>query len=74
MGVMIGVVVGYILGTRAGEEGYEELKSTLKAITSSEEVKDLLTGAFSVLSDVVKSGAEVLSERGSEGPAVRRVA
>ncbi len=74
MGVMIGFVVGYVLGTRAGEEGFEELKSTLKAITSSDEVKDLLTGGFSLLSDVVRSGREVLSERTGEGPAVRRVA
>jgi len=71
---MIGFAVGYVLGTRAGEEGFEELKATLKALTSSDEVKDLLTGGFSLLSDAVKSGREVLSERAGDGPAVRRVA
>ncbi len=74
MGVMIGFMVGYVLGTRAGDDGYEELKATLRSITSSEEVKDLLSGGFSLLSDVVRSGREVLAERTGDGPVVRRVA
>ncbi|MGH9280309.1 MAG: hypothetical protein ACRD12_19695 [Acidimicrobiales bacterium] len=75
MGVIIGFAVGYVLGTRAGQEGYEELRTTLKSITSSSEIRDLLTGGFSVLADVVKSGATTLAERSeTEGRSVRRVA
>lgn len=74
MGVMIGFMVGYVMGTRAGQEGFEELKTTLRSITSSDEVKDLLSGSLSLLGDVLKSGREVLAERTGEGPTVRRVA
>jgi hypothetical protein len=72
---MIGFAVGYVLGTRAGQEGYEELKTTFRSITSSGELRDLLTGGFSVLADAVKSAAATLAERSeAEGPRMRQVA
>jgi hypothetical protein len=48
MGVIIGVVVGYALGTRAGEEGWDELRDAWKVISTSDEVRDLLSGGFSM--------------------------
>lgn len=42
MGVIVGFIVGYVLGTRAGEDGFEELNTTVRSITSSEELKDWL--------------------------------
>lgn len=75
MGVMIGFIVGYVMGTRAGQEGFDELKATLRSITSSEEVRDLVTGGISILGDVLKSGTEALAERSSvESSTVRRIA
>lgn len=75
MGVIVGFIVGYVLGTKAGAEGFEELKGTLKSITSSEELKDLATGGLSILGDVLKTGVGALADRSSgKDPAVRRIA
>lgn len=72
MGVMVGFAIGYVLGTRAGEEGYREMTSALRTITSSGELKELLGGVVSVLADMVKEGAGSLGD-GAEGK-LRRIA
>ena len=48
MGTVIGVVVGYALGTRAGEQGWEEFRESWKVISSSEEVRDLVSAGLSM--------------------------
>lgn len=63
MGVMVGVVIGYVLGTRAGEEGWTELEEAWKVITTSEEVRDLFSGGFSIARDLLGRGTEVLADR-----------
>jgi hypothetical protein len=62
MGVIIGVVVGYALGTRAGEEGWVEFKDAWKVISTSEEVRDLLSAGFSVSRDLIGRGSELLAD------------
>ena len=70
MGAVVGLVVGYILGCRAGEKGYQELKDSWHTITTSEEVKELVSGGFSVLADVAGQGRALLVDRlqGDEEP------
>ncbi len=53
MGTLIGVVVGYALGTRAGEQGWTEFYEAWKVISSSDEVRDLVAGGFSVAKDLL---------------------
>lgn len=72
MGVMIGFALGYVFGTRAGAEGYQEMVSALKTITSSGELKELAGGAISLLGDVLKQGTGALTE-GSDAK-LRRIA
>jgi hypothetical protein len=77
MGVIVGVVVGYALGTRAGEAGWAEFKDAWKVISSSEEVRDLVSAGFSVSRDLLGRATELLSGAlsGSEsGAKLRRAA
>jgi hypothetical protein len=61
MGVLIGVVVGYALGTRAGEEGWTEFYEAWKVISTSEEVRDLVVGGFSVAKSLLGRGSDMLA-------------
>jgi len=72
MGVMIGFLVGYVVGTRSGREGYEEMVTAVRSITTSGELKELLGGAASLLGDVLKQSTGALGE-GAEGK-LRRIA
>jgi hypothetical protein len=67
MGTIIGVVIGYALGTRAGPEGWDEFKQAWKVISTSDEVRDLLSGSLSLGRDLARRGTEVLS-RSVAGP------
>lgn len=67
MGVIIGVMVGYALGTRAGPNGWEGFEDACKAIASSEEVRDLLSGGLSIARDMLGRGSAVLEEVVGEG-------
>ncbi len=70
MGVIVGVVVGYALGTRAGDEGWAEFRDAWKVISTSEEVRDLVSGGFSIARDVMARGTGVLGEiLSGSGPA-----
>jgi hypothetical protein len=61
MGTIIGVVIGYALGTRAGEQGWEEFKEAWKVISTSDEVKDLLAGGFSLGRDLLRRGTDIVA-------------
>jgi hypothetical protein len=61
MGVIVGVVVGYAFGTRAGEQGWQEFKDAWKVISTSEEVRDMVTGGFSIARDLLARGSTVLA-------------
>jgi hypothetical protein len=61
MGVIIGVMVGYALGSRAGSGSWAELEDAWNTITSSEEVRDLVSGGFSMAKDVVTRRADFLA-------------
>jgi hypothetical protein len=63
MGAIVGVVIGYVLGTRAGEKGWEELQEAWHTISTSEEVRDLVSGGLSVAGDLVRRGSALLAER-----------
>ncbi|MCL2396050.1 MAG: hypothetical protein FWC87_15370 [Acidimicrobiaceae bacterium] len=56
MGTIIGVIVGYTLGTKAGEKGWEEFRDAWKVISTSEEVRDLVTGGLSLGRDLLLRG------------------
>ncbi len=60
MGVVIGVMVGYALGSRAGAGSWSELEEAWQTIASSEEVRDLVSGALSMARDLVSHRAELI--------------
>jgi hypothetical protein len=62
MGTVIGVMVGYALGTRAGPDGWQEFRDAWKVIASSEEVRDLVSGGFSIGRDLLGRSFDVLRE------------
>lgn len=63
MGTIIGFALGYALGTRAGEKGWQQLVSSWRAISSSDEVKDMVGGALSTARDLLRRGAGLLADR-----------
>ena len=63
MGAIIGAVVGYMFGTRDGQEGWNEIVDAWKVITTSEEVRDMISGGISALRDVLGRGGEAFAER-----------
>jgi hypothetical protein len=60
MGVIIGVMVGYALGCRAGSEGWADIEDAWHTISTSEEVRDFISGGLSIARDVVGRRAEIL--------------
>jgi hypothetical protein len=62
MGVVIGVLVGYVMGSRAGAESWAEIEDAWQSITSSQEVKDLVSGGLSMAKDMVNRRADLLVE------------
>ncbi|HKE76199.1 MAG TPA: hypothetical protein VKB57_21460 [Acidimicrobiales bacterium] len=67
MGAIVGVVVGYVLGTRAGEKGWEELRDAWETISTSEEVRDLVSGGLSMAGDMVRRASDLVNERLNPG-------
>jgi hypothetical protein len=61
VGVIIGVFVGYILGSKAGAEGWSEVEEAWHTITTSEEVRDLVSGGVSMARDMVERRADVIA-------------
>ncbi len=61
MGVIIGVIVGYALRSRAGPEGGPELEDAWHTIYTSEEVRDLVSGAAEIAGEVLKKRAEIVA-------------
>ena len=61
MGVLVGFVVGYIMGAKAGEKGLEQLTGTLRTLTTSGDLKELISGAAGIVGDAVKSGTKALA-------------
>ncbi len=61
MGVIIGMMVGYALGSRAGSDAWPELEEAWKTIVASEEVRDLVSGGFSIARDLVGRRGELIA-------------
>jgi len=61
MGVVIGVLVGYAFGSKAGSEAWPELEDAWKTIVASEEVRDLVSGGFSVARDLLARRGELIA-------------
>ncbi len=61
MGVVIGVLIGYALGSRAGPDAWTEIEDAWHTIYTSEEVRDLLSGAVSIARDVLENRAEIVA-------------
>ena len=60
---VVGAAVGYLFGTRAGREQYEKIKASAKSALDHPAVKDKVTQAESVISDVVREqGAKVTDQ------------
>ncbi len=66
MGTMMGFLLGYYLGVKAGPKGHEGLQEAWQTITSSEELKDLLTGGFAVARDMARKGGAIVAARLAE--------
>jgi hypothetical protein len=60
MGVVIGVLIGYAMGSRAGAGSWAEIEDAWNSITSSQEVKDLVSGGMSMAKDMVSRRADIL--------------
>jgi hypothetical protein len=63
MGAMVGMVIGYVLGTRAGERGRDELRESWQTISSSQEVRDMITGGAALGAVMLRRGRGMLAER-----------
>jgi len=63
MGAMVGLVIGYVLGARAGERGLEELKESWDTITSSQEVRDMISGGVAIGLGLARRAAGIVAER-----------
>ncbi|MGH9016515.1 MAG: hypothetical protein ACRDY1_02090 [Acidimicrobiales bacterium] len=63
MGAIIGVLIGYLLGVRAGDEGWAEFRESWRVITTSAEVRDLISGGLSIARELAGRGSEVLADR-----------
>jgi hypothetical protein len=63
MAAILGAVVGYIFGTRDGKEGWDEIRDAWKVISTSDEVRDLISGGISMARDVLGRGGEGFAER-----------
>jgi hypothetical protein len=61
VGTIIGVVVGYALGTRAGDDGWTEFRDAWKVISSSEEVRDMVSAGLSMTREFLGRGSEMLA-------------
>ena len=66
MGAIVGVVIGYVLGTRAGEKGWDELRDAWHTISTSEEVRDMVSGGLAMAGDLLARGRSMLAERLAE--------
>lgn len=62
MGAVIGVVFGYMLGTRAGKEGWAQVQDAWGTITSSDEVRDLVTTGLTMARDMAGRSGGILGE------------
>ena len=74
MGVVIGFALGYVFGTKAGREGYEELREAVRAIAESNDVKEVVGAAISVVGDILRAGQGVVSDRPAGTSPLRRIA
>lgn len=75
MATMSGFLIGDDLGVKAGPNGYEEPQQAWKTISSSAEVKDMISGGLSISRDVVRQASTMLAHRLGESEApLRRVA
>lgn len=76
MGAIVGVIIGYVLGARNGDQGFEELKEAWRTISTSEEVKDMVSGGISMAGDLLRQGRGILADRLQlpDGGGVRRAA
>jgi hypothetical protein len=63
MGAIISFVVGYIMGTRAGEKGFEELRDAWNTISTSAEVRAMLSGGKATASDLLDRGKSMIADR-----------
>lgn len=63
MGALIGFAVGYVFGMRKGPEGFDELRESWETISSSEEVRDLVSGGASILRDLLLRRRSVIADR-----------
>ncbi len=63
MGAIVGLVIGYVMGTRAGEKGRDELRQAWKTISTSDEVKDIVTGGLGLAGNLLRQGRSILADR-----------
>ena len=63
MGVVIGFAVGYVFGTKAGREGYEQLRGAVRDIAESDNVREVVGAAISVVGDIMRAGQGVVADR-----------
>jgi hypothetical protein len=61
MGVVIGVLVGYAMGSKAGSDSWPEIEEAWKTIVASEEVRDLVSGGFSIARDLLARRGELIA-------------
>ncbi|HEV8065075.1 MAG TPA: hypothetical protein VGP46_09595 [Acidimicrobiales bacterium] len=74
MGAMIGFLVGYFLGVKAGPKGYEELREAWQVISTSDEVKDLVSGGMTIVKELARQGGSIVIGRLGEPESAGRKA
>lgn len=63
MGTAIGFVLGFVLGAKVGPKGYEDLQSCWKTISSSDGLRDMVSGGLPVFRDLVQHGRGALADK-----------
>jgi hypothetical protein len=69
METILGFVAGYLVGTREGKDGLERMRSSLRSISASPEVRKLATEAVTMAEMMVRrtTGGGGLSLGGAVG-------
>ena len=74
MGVVIGFALGYVFGTRAGREGYEELRTAVRDIAESQDIREAVGSAISIVGGIVRAGQGALGDRPPDTAPLRSIA
>jgi hypothetical protein len=63
VGALMGFAVGYLLGVRGGDDQLALLKSSWQTISTSTEMREILSSASEIAGALMAQGRDVLADR-----------